>query len=281
MTDSVITQPKEVVAFGRRNASEDRIRQAEEELAKLKDPENKTVPADDDDSLNSEEKTFKKRYGDLRRHSQKMQEDMQRQIDELKTQLETTAKKEMKLPKTQEELDAWATQYPDVYKLVKTIAIQEAKQQTTGLEERMKEIDEMKRNASRERAEVELMQLHPDFDEIRESDDFHEWVAEQPSWIQQALYENDTDAKAAARAIDLYKADKNISKKKRTSDKDAASAIGTRGGRTAPNGDGTEGMIYESQIAKMSTSEYERNAEAIQNAIRNGKFVYDMSGGAR
>lgn len=280
MTDNVITPaPKGVVAFGRRNASEERIKQAEEELESLKNPKDENK--EDDSNLTAEERTFKKRYGDLRLYAQRQKEEFDQKIQDLQQQLDSATKKEMKLPKTQEELDAWAREYPDVYKLVKTIAIQQAKEQTTGLEERMREIDEMKRTASKEKAEAELMRLHPDFDQIREDDDFHAWVEEQPKWIQDALYENDTDARSAARAIDLYKADRNITGKKKTSSKDAAAAVNTRGGRTTPNGEGTEGLIYESQIAKMSTAEYEKNAEAIQQAIQSGKFVYDMSGAAR
>ena len=72
----------------------------------------------------------------------------------------------------------------------------------------------MRETAAREKAEVELLRLHPDFNDIRDSDDFHEWADEQPKWVQDALYENDNDARSAARAIDLYKADRGIKKTK-------------------------------------------------------------------
>ena len=275
--------PKAVVAFGRRNASEERIRQAEEEIEQLKNPQKveATKEEDDEEPTSAEEKSFKKRYGDLRRYSQKQLDEMQKKVDELTSQLNSATKQQMRLPKTQEEIDEWAKQYPDVYKLVKTIAIQQAKEQTTGIEERLKKIDEMERSAAREKAEAELMRLHPDFDDIRDQDEFHEWVEDQPAWVQQALYENDNDARAAARAIDLYKADKGIKTKKTSGDREAASAISTRRTRSTPNGDGTEGLIYESQVAKMSMPEYEKNAQAISDAIKAGKFVYDMSGAAR
>ena len=78
----------------------------------------------------------------------------------------------------------------------------------------------MQESATKEKAEVELLKLHPDFVDIREDDDFHNWAEEQPQWVQKALYENDNDAMSAARAIDLYKADRNIGKKK-TNSKDA------------------------------------------------------------
>lgn len=281
MTESVITPaPKNVVAFARRNASEERIRQSEEELEQLKNPQEKNE--DGDKTLPAEEETFKKRYGDLRRHTQKIQEDFKKEADELRAQLDQATRKEIKLPKSEDDLKAWAAQYPDVYKIVETIAIKKAQEQSTGVEERLKRVDEMERNVAREKAETELLKLHPDFDTIRDEDSFHEWAEQQPKWIQDALYNNDNDARSAARAIDLYKADMGIAKKeKKDTGKDAAKSVGTRSGRTAPNGDGTEGVIYESQVAKMSMREYEARAEEVQTAMRTGKFVYDVSGNAR
>ena len=282
MSEVIVPVAKPVVAFGRRNASEERIRQTEEEIKALTEARENPVKKDDDEKEpeGSEERTFKKRYGDLRRHSQKLQDDLQMQIDSLKEQLTKTTKKEIRLPKSEAELNAWASEYPDVYKIVETIAIKKAKEQSTGIEDRLKKIDEAEKNNAREKAEVELTRLHPDFGEIRDQDEFHEWVEEQPNWVQQALYDNDTDAKAAARAIDLYKSDKGIKASKKTSDKDIASAIG-RGTRSSPASSNSEGIIYESQVGSMSMKEYEARQEEINNAMRSGKFVYDLSGNAR
>jgi hypothetical protein len=149
------------------------------------------------------------------------------------------------------------------------------------LDERFKQLDEREHKTSKDKAEAELMRLHPDFDAIRDDDDFHNWVEEQPKWIQDALYDNESDAKAAARAIDLYKADKGIKVKKTTTDKGAAESVNTRGSRSAPTGESKDGVFYESQVSKMSTFEYEKNQEAIAKALQSGKFVYDISGSAR
>tara|TARA_R110000850_G_scaffold17763_1_gene54095 strand:- start:2021 stop:2866 length:846 start_codon:yes stop_codon:yes gene_type:complete len=281
MSESVISPAPTATSFGRRNASEERIKQTEDEIAALKNPTPAEVDPEEGEAIGGEEKTFKKRYGDLRRHSQKVQEDMQKQLDEVKAQLTKSAQKEMKLPKTDEELQSWASEYPDVYALVKTIAMQQAKEQNTGIEDRFKKLDELEKKSSKEKAEADLMQMHPDFNDIRDEDEFHDWVTEQPKYIQDALYENDNDAKAAGRAIDLYKADKGIKTKKAGADKEAATAIAARRGRTAPSSENTEGLIYESQVDKMSSEQYEKNAEAINTAMRAGKFVYDMSGAAR
>jgi len=231
--------------------------------------------------VNAEEKTFKKRYGDLRRHSQEKEKELQTQIDELRKQLDAASRKEIKLPKSDEDLEEWATEYPDVAAIVETIAIKKAREQSASLEERMKAIDEMQSSAKKEKAEVELMRLHPDFDEIRDSDDFHEWAEDQPKWVQDALYENDNDARSAARAIDLYKADRGITKTKASNGKDAAKSVDTRNSRSKPQEDEASTYLRESQVQKMSPQEYEAKSDEIMEAIRTGKFIYDMSGSAR
>ena len=138
----------------------------------------------------------------------------------------------------------------------------------------------MQESATKEKAEVELLKLHPDFVDIREDDDFHNWAEEQPQWVQKALYENDDDAMSAARAIDLYKADRNIGKKK-TNSKDAALATNPKSARTKPQTNEESTFLKESQVQKMSSQEYERRADEVMEAIRTGKFIYDVSGSAR
>ena len=66
------------------------------------------------------------------------------------------------------------------------------KGKTSGL---IQKINEMQESATKEKAEVELLKIHPDFVDIREDDDFHNWAEEQPQWVQKALYENDDDSR--------------------------------------------------------------------------------------
>lgn len=290
MTEVVLEQKKQVAAvssFGKRNANRERIEQEEAELKKLtqaniEKPEASEDNAEDDSNLSAEEKSFKKRYGDLRRHSQQQQLTLQKQIDELRTQLTQSTEQQIKLPTNEEDLARWAATYPDVAKIVETIAIKKAKEQTASMEQRFAALDEQEKLTAREKAELELLKLHPDFDTIRDTEDFHDWADEQPKWVQQALYENDTDARAAARAIDLYKADRNMAKtRSKKEDTSAAQGIRTRSERSAPSGNDAEGVIYESQVAKMTSKQYEAFEEKIQAAMQSGKFVYDLSGNAR
>lgn len=283
-----VTTPKKVAFADRKNANLNRIEQDEKELQELMQTEEKVdekkepeIEAQEAEPVNAEEKSFKKRYGDLRRHQQSKEKEYEERIKKLEQQLVESTKSEIKLPKSDEDIEAWAKQYPDVAAIVETIAIKKALEQSEGLEETKKEIDELKATAARERAEVELMKIHPDFGEIRDSDDFHNWAEEQPKWVQEALYENDTDARSASRAIDLYKADMNITSKKPESNKDAARSVDSRSSRDKPKVDDREGTFTESQVAKMTTQQYEKASDQIMEAIRTGKFIYDMSGSAR
>lgn len=287
MSEVDTVQVEEKKAFiSRPYSNSERIKKDEEELEEMLRQQKGEVSEEEEEQeaepTTAEERSFKKRYGDLRRHTQKQQEDLQSQISELKEQLTSATKKEMKLPKSDDEIDVWMSKYPDVAAIVETIAIKKAREQSTELEERVTKINKMQEDAERQKAETILLQLHPDFDEIRQDDDFHTWAEEQPRWIQQALYDNDDDAKSAARAIDLYKADKGINTKKKSKrSSDAAEMVDTRATRNRPTAEDTSGVIRESDVQKMSATQYEKNQDTIMEAIRSGKFVYDLSGSAR
>jgi len=263
--------------------NEDRLKKDEEELEQLMAEQKGEAVEAEPEPENAEEKSFKKRYGDLRRHQQEKEKELAAKIDALQSQLSEATKKEINLPKSDEDIEAWATKYPDVAAIVETIAIKKAKEQSAVLEERVRAVDELQMNASREKAEAELIRYHPDFEDIRETDDFHNWVNEQPQSIQDALYENASDARTAARAIDLYKADKNITTKKKTknTDKDAARSVNARNSRSKPDTSDGSRAILESEVQKMSAQEYEKSSDEIMEAIRTGNFVYDLSGNAR
>ena len=276
--------PKKVAFANRKYTNEEKRKIEEEELEQMLkeqkgEVEETTEP--EEEPTSAEEKTFKKRYSDLRRHQQKQAEEFKTELAELKAQLSAATQKEMQLPKSDEDIEQWAKDYPDVAAIVETIAMKKAREQSSALEERMKVIDEMQSSATKEKAEAELMRLHPDFDDIRDSDEFHEWADNQPKWVQDALYENDNDARSAARAIDLYKADMGIGKKKPKSDKEAAKSVSTKNSRSKPQESEESTYLKESEVQRMSPKEYEKRSDEIMEAIRSGKFIYDISGSAR
>jgi hypothetical protein len=237
----------------------------------------KPTEESDDTELSAEEKNFKKRYGDLRRHVQDKEQEWKVKFEQLESQLNAAAKNELVLPKSEQDIEAWAKKYPDVAGIVEAIADKKANERAADLDGRLKEIEELRTTAKREKAEAELASLHPDFSDIRKDDAFHSWAEEQPKWVQDALYENSEDAKSVARVIDLYKSDKGITNKKASSsDKGAAASVTTKR-TTSPNHEESSNYLRESQVAKMSMKEYEKRAEDIFEAQRQGKFIYDMS----
>ena len=171
-------QPEKKVAFANRKyTNEEKRKKEEEELEQMMkeqkgEAEQKTAEPEEAEPTNAEEKTFKKRYSDLRRHQQQQSEEFKKEIEALKSQLSQATKKEMKLPKSDEDIEQWAADYPDVAAIVETIAMKKAREQSTALEERMKVIDELQTSATKEKAEAELMRIHPDFGDIRDSDEF-------------------------------------------------------------------------------------------------------------
>tara|TARA_R110002020_G_scaffold18960_1_gene65696 strand:- start:211 stop:1116 length:906 start_codon:yes stop_codon:yes gene_type:complete len=234
--------------------------------------------SDEDEGLTAEEKTFKKRYGDLRKHSAEKEKDLQSRLEKLEEQLQLASKKELVLPKSTEEVEAWSRQHPDVAAIVESIADKKATERSSNLEKRMKEFEQVRSDAVREKAEAELINLHPDFEEIRNGDEFHNWAEEQPKWVKDALYENMDDAKSVARVIDLYKQDKGMNKASpaSSSDKAAASSVKART-RSTPEADQAKKYLSESVVNRMSPKEYALRSDEIMTAIREGKFTYDMT----
>jgi hypothetical protein len=245
--------------------------EAEQEVEQDAAPEVEAKP------LDREEETFKKRYGDIRKHLADKEREWETKLEQMKSQLDLASRNELVLPKSDSDIEAWAKKYPDVAGIVEAIADRKAAERSGDLDNRLKEIEKLRTQATKEKAEVELMKFHPDFSDIREDNAFHDWAEEQPKWVQDALYENTDDARSVARVIDLYKQDKGIAKLKvKSDDKAAASSVSTRRGATAEP-DQSSNYLTESAVNKMSSKEYDKRQEEILEAMRTGKFIYDMS----
>ena len=229
-------------------------------------------------ALSGEEKSFKKRYGDLRRHTQKKEKEWEDKLEALKNK---STREGIAPPKSDEDIEEWAKEHPDVAGIVETIAAKKAQEMFAKADIRLQELDDAQVEVTRAKAESKIKESHADFDELREADEFHNWVDEQPKWIRDALYENSDDPASVVRVIDLYKIDNNLtSSDKKTKRKAAASTV-TKRSKTQVDVEDANNSILESQVAKMTAQEFEERSEEINKAIRSGKFVYDMSGKAR
>ena len=277
-----------VQAKPKRNANQKRIEKDEAELKALiegGEPEEQEGSNEEasntvvkEEALSAEERSFKKRYSDLRSHLNKQSEELK----ELKAQLDKAKTSgPVRPPASNESIEAWSNKYPEIASIVETIANQKAEEKFKNADARLQEIDKLTAQAQRSKSEDEIRSMHSAFDDLRSSDEFHNWAEEQPKWVQDALYENQDDPKSVIRVIDLYKIDNNMDVKgKQRSTKQAASEVKTRR-TTKPENNDLSGSIRESAVQKMTAQQYEANADSIMEAIRSGKFIYDISGGAR
>jgi len=222
----------------------------------------------------AEDRVFKKRYDDLKRHYDSTIQKHKDELESLRNRLES-GNSQFNPPKSKEELDAWRKEYPDVYDMVETIAIEKATTQTAELEDKYKNLKVQQEQIAKEKAEVELLKLHPDFSELRKQDSFHEWAERQDPTIQGWLYENTSNATLAARAIDLYKMDQGISKlsKKQETDvkKEAAKAISKT--KKSTETDMPKKKVWTtSEISKLKSHEFERLEKEIDLARLEGRI---------
>jgi len=233
---------------------------------------------DEEKALSGEERSFKKRYGDLRRHIQKKEKEWEEKLEALQKR---SAREGIVAPKSDEDIESWAKEYPDVAGIVETIAAKKAQEMFAKAEIRLQELDDAQAEVTRSKAENKIKETHADFDELRESDKFHDWADEQPKWVRDALYENSDDPASVVRIIDLYKIDNGLTSNDRKTKRKAAASTVTKRSKTEVDVEDTNNVITETQVAKMSAKEFEERSDEINIAIRSGKFVYDMSGNAR
>ena len=223
---------------------------------------------DEERPVNAEEKVFKKRYDDLKRHYDSTVNKHKNDVSNLKKQLEDNADK-IKLPKTKEEIEAWRTKYPDVYDVIETIAHTKADEKAKKVETGLRELETKQQEVQKDKAEVELAKLHSDYNDIRADEKFHEWVGQQDSTIQGWLYENTTNAKLAARAIDLYKMDTGYGKKK-SNKLEASKSVTSTSKRDMDTGDKKISTLTE--IAKLKPQQFVKMEKEIDLARQEGRI---------
>ena len=219
---------------------------------------------------------YKKRYDDLKSHYDRKLDEFKSREQELIEEA-TKNRQDYKAPKTVEELEKFKKQYPDVYEVVETVSHMQSDERSKVLEERLSALQERETEISRKEAEKRLRSNHPDFDDLRNSDDFHGWAKEQPKSIQDWIYNNSDDADLASRALDLFKKDlglevtsraKKPSSKK--SKKSAADMVSTKTTAVEPKQDK---IWTEREIAAMSIQEFDRFEDEIGQAITEGRVV--------
>ena len=220
------------------------------------------------------EHDYKKRYDDLKRHyDQKIQEfkTERQQLEDAMQQSNIN----VALPKTPEELDKFRQEYPDVYDVIQTIASTKANEQAQGLQEELKTLKAREKENLVKVAYRELKTLHHDFEEIKTDEKFLQWLEEQPDTISDGVLKNNTNARLAARVIDLYKADMGVTTKKQSKKPNVSAAMSVTPPRakeikTAQNAN--KKVWKGSDIAKMKPWEFEKLEADIDLARKEGRI---------
>lgn len=238
------------------------------------DPSLDATP-DSSPPLSPEENTFKQRYDSLKTHYDSQVTGFRKKVSELETQLSKSHS--IPLPKTPEEIAAWRTEYPDIYAIVRTIARLEVSEDRKQVDSQLQHVTNMAKQASRDKAEAILRRYHPDFDQLKADQNFHNWVKEQPAQIQSWLYENDDDPLLASKAINLYKAEKGITKAPRDSKRDNlnASMTVTRTQPSTERDTGSKRIWKISEISKLNPRQFEKFEAEIDLARDEGRLDYD------
>ena len=217
---------------------------------------------------------YKKRYDDLKKHYDSKLNEFKSREQELLEEA-ANSRPSYVAPKSPEELEKFREEYPDVYEVVETVSHLQSEEKSKDLREKLEKLQTREQELLRKDAEKRLMDKHPDFEDIRNSDDFHGWAKEQPKSIQDWVYNNADDADLASRALDLFKKDigMDVAPKKsnsKRSKKSAADMVSTKTTSVEPK---QERIWTEREIAKMSMAQFDKHEAEISQAMQEGRIA--------
>ena len=162
-----------------------------------------------------------------------------------------------------------------MYSTVESVAHMQSQKQVADLEAQLTAIRQRESEVMRREAETSLKERHPDFEDLRGSDEFHEWAKEQPEQIQSWIYDNPDNVTLASKAIDLYKLENGITQTKsqpkpKKEQGSAADMVSTK----TTSVDAKQPKIWtEREIAAMSLDQFDRYEDEIKLAMEEGRVV--------
>ena len=219
---------------------------------------------------------YKKRYDDLKSHYDRKQNENKQKLEELEAKARLAEKNKAMAdytpPKSDQDLEQFKKKYPDVYDVVETISQKQASRQVESLQEEVKTLRKREEDLVVQSAYRELVNAHPDFTELKDSQEFIDWLNTQPSSISDGVTKNSKDSKWAIRVVDLYKADNGLSKSKPSSTASAAQSVTkTKAKSVNVSGDTNKKIWKQSEIQKMSSRAYEKFENEIDIAFKEGR----------
>ena len=219
---------------------------------------------------------YKKRYDDLKKHYDDRVSQFKQREQELLAEARSSHP-QYEVPKSAEEIERFKQEYPDLYDTVETVAHLQSERQVEELQGQLSAIQQREADIMRREAETGLRDRHPDFEEIRTNENFHEWAKEQPEEIQDWIYKNPDNISLASKAIDLYKMEAGISstptrrQSQQPREGSAADMVSTK--TTTVDTDRGTKIWTEREIAAMSLDEFDAREDEINKALTEGRVV--------
>ena len=220
---------------------------------------------------------YKKRYDDLKKHYDDRVSQFNQREQELLAEARV-AQPEYEAPKSVEDLERFKEEYPDLYDTVESVAHLRSEQQVGQLREQLSAIQQRESEIIKREAETTLRERHPDFEDIRGDESFHQWDEDQPPQIQDWIYNNPDDVTLASKAIDLYKLETGqpATKTRRSPQRQpvtresAADIVSTKTTQI----DSAQPKIWtEREIAAMSIDQFDKFEDEINQAMSEGRVV--------
>ena len=216
---------------------------------------------------------YKKRYDDLKKHYDTKLNEFRAREQELANKVQQ-AQPVYEAPKSLEELERFKSEYPDVYEVVESVAHLQSDSKFKQLADKLNSIEARERDVMRREAEKDLVEKHPDYSELRNSDAFHSWAEKQPEEIQDWIYNNPNNASLASKAIDLYKMEvgssTSVRQQKPSSNRQAQASemVSTK----TTSVEAKEPKIWtQEEIAALPMDEFDRLESEIDRALEEGR----------
>ena len=224
--------------------------------------------------VKTEEHDYKKRYDDLKKHYDS-------KLHEWKMERETLIAQPQEEEVYEEDADiaSFKENYPDVYNVVETLASKNATKEVQELKQEIERLSKKEEQLQAKSAYQELLALHPDFSDIKKSDQFKDWLGKQPPSIADGIVNNNSDVQYASRVLDLYKADTASTKKPRgRPSKKQLAAAAEAVTRTTPvnvstNSDANKKVWTTSEIRKLKPHEFNKLEAELDQANAEGRIV--------
>ena len=241
-------------------------------------PETKSEPTPVETETVEEDKVYsqpnyKKRYDDLKKYYDSRLSEFKQREQELIAEA-TANRPEYQAPKTAEELEQFKAEYPDVYEVVETVAHLQSEDKVASLQQRLDALQERETEILKREAEKDLLTKHPDFEELRNSDEFHQWAEAQPEEIKDWIYNNPNNASLASKAIDLFKLENGLAPVKPSQNKSVRSSAADMVSTKTTTVDEKQPKIWTQQeIAALPMAEYDRLEKEIDKAVEEGRVI--------